>query len=94
MNELANLTAVKVALLKFNNCITSLSNTIAELETNKGEISSAWNSSNATIFVGQYTELISYLQEAYDSLTKYQQKISNVVKEFEGFDNSIQYEKA
>ena len=89
MNELRNLTSVNTALVTFNTSMTNLNNTIENLKDNKNEINSAWSSTNSIEFISKYDSLISYLSEAYNSLTKYQQKIAHVVSEFEGFDNTV-----
>ncbi len=89
MDTLKNVSAVQNALAEYKTVMTSLTETISDLEKNKQNISSSWQSSNADSFLSQYEKLINSLREAYNNFSAYQAKIDSVVKEFIGFDTTI-----
>lgn len=94
MDKLTSISEVVSALATFRTAVTDLGKTISgddvTLSTNRAEVKAAWESENATAFDTQYGELIGYINEAYNSLVKYQAKIEAVVAEFQGFDATIQ----
>ena len=89
MDSLKDLQSVKSALAQFSVGLVKLGHIIESIEENKRKIESAWKSDNATDFTVKYSTLINSLIEARNNLNNYQKKIENVIKEFEGFDQSI-----
>ncbi len=96
MNDsIKNVSETVNALTEFNDALINFGNTIGgedgtELKTNQNQLRAAWESENATAFLTEYNNLIEYTTSAYKSLVKYQQKIQNVVNEFQGFDTTIE----
>ena len=89
MDTLKNVSAVQNALAEYKTVMVNLTETISDLEKNKKNISASWQSSNADSFLTQYDKLINSLREAYNNFSSYQAKIDAVVKEFIGFDTTI-----
>ena len=89
MDTLKNVGAVQSALAQFKSELSLLTNLCSDLESNKANISSVWESANATSFIGQYNQLINNLKEAIRSFEAYQGKIDAVVQEIVGFDETI-----
>lgn len=95
-DKIISLSEVTSALAEYKAAVEDLGKKLTggdlTLETNKTEVNSAWQSDNASTFIANYTNLITYITEAYNSLVKYQDKIQGVVNEFVGFDTTIENE--
>ena len=89
MDTLKNVSAVQGALVQFKSELSLLTALCSDLETNKANIGSVWESANASSFIGQYNQLITNLKEAIKSFEAYQGKIDAVVQEIVGFDKTI-----
>ena len=77
-DQLSDVGAVSSALANYMTALNEIKKMMTEeptFESNKAEFDSAWKSENATVFLGQYTKLISSVSAAVDSLNKYQEKI-------------------
>ena len=94
MDTITDLNSVLSALETYKNAVVKLNETInngdANLMSNKTQIQNAWVSDNSSLFLAQYENLITYVNEAYKSLDSYQSKIQNVVSQFQGFDTTIE----
>ncbi len=94
MDSITDLNSVLSALETYKNAVVKLNETInngdANLMSNKTQIQNAWVSDNSSLFLAQYENLITYVNEAYKSLESYQGKIQNVVSQFQGFDSTIE----
>ena len=94
MDKLTNVSEVVSALATYKTAVTELGKILnggdVTLTSNRKEVKDAWESENATAFDTKYGSLIGYIEEAYNSLVKYQAKIEAVVAEFQGFDATIQ----
>ena len=89
MDRLSNVGTVQSALGQFKTAVNNLKNIIGSLNENRASVGNAWESGNASDFIGQYGTLINKLNEAFDGLDAYQQKIDAVVQEIVEFDETI-----
>ena len=81
----ANLAIVNEELAKVNAAMF----TGDVLTTTKEQFQKSWESSNATKFLGDYDKFVQCMNDANTSITRYNERLTDVKNRFVQFDNTI-----
>ncbi len=81
----ANLTIFNEELAKIETAMFT-GNT---LETTKQQFQKSWESANAAKFLGDYDKFVQCMTDARTSITRYNQRLTDVKNRFVAFDNTI-----